>query len=67
MEKSLICLELRGHLHENNVINVSVYRESDLSFREALQKFDRRYREKVPVLCGYCKMQNEYIEPAIQI
>lgn len=56
-----------GKLDENNIINVSALVEHNIPFADSLQEFDRKYREEVPVLCGYCKMQNEYIEPAIQI
>ncbi len=66
--KVINLLEIKGGKpDENNIINVSACRESNLSFREVLQRFDRKYIEEVPALCGYCKIQNEYIEPAIQI
>lgn len=61
-------LELRGgKLEENNIIHVSSLKENNLSFIDSLQEFDRKYQKEVPCLCGYCKLQNEYIEPAIQI
>lgn len=66
--KIINLLELKGgELDENNILNISALMENNLPFIDSLQEFDRKYIEEIPHLCGYCKMQNEFIEPATQI
>lgn len=66
--KIINLLELKGgELEENNILNISELADKNIPFMDSLQEFDRKYTEEVPHLCGYCKMQNTFIEPAIQI
>ncbi len=66
--KLINLIEMKGgELDKNNIVNVSSYRKDGQSFKDVLQEFDRKYIEEIPVLCGYCKLQSGYIEPAVQI
>ncbi len=62
-------MRIRGPFEpdDNNMIDITRARLRGLDVCKILEEYDRRYVSEAPLMCGYCKGTQNYIDPGIQL